>query len=328
VYHNLASSYHQLALKHYQTWKRDEKDPPFKLSMTIDPSTRASGINLRGGPGNQPADLFNENIEKAIEMYQKAISLDPSYCLSFNNLGCALILKGETYKAVGMLQDTIKIKPDFAEALNNLGVAFYYAKNSEEAKDSLAKARELDPTYNAPLFNLAKIAQAEKNGADTKKYGEAFLNLDPDSSWADSIRTALSLEKPKRTARSAQEAKPEDILGLRVGASQDEVPAAWAKPEKVRTIPLEEEPFHEAMYANGLMTISQSDEILFIIARENCGARSLKGISLGNSATDITKLYGAPPVILNTTQGVSWVYQSEKIAFQMRDGRVVSWVLF
>jgi uncharacterized protein HemY len=67
VYHNLASSYHQLAWKHYQAWKGGE-GLPFKLSMTIDPSTRASRVSLRGGTGNQPADLFNENIEKAVEM--------------------------------------------------------------------------------------------------------------------------------------------------------------------------------------------------------------------------------------------------------------------
>jgi hypothetical protein len=207
-------------------------------------------------------------------------------------------------------------------------VAFYYAKNPGEAKESFAKACELDPTYNAPPFNLAKVAQAEKNSADLKKYGEAYLKLDADSAWADIIHGVLSLEKPKGTAQPAQGAKPEDILGLQAGASQDEVPAAWGKPRKVRTIPLEEEPFKEAIYANGVMTISQSDEILLIVAREGCAGKSGKGISLGSLAKDTAKLYGAPPLVLNTTQGASWVYPLEKIAFQIRDGKVVSWVLF
>jgi tetratricopeptide (TPR) repeat protein len=330
VYHNLASCHHQLALKNYQAWKGDEKVVRFKLSTAIDPATLAKKISLesRGGQDNRAANLFRENIKKAIELYQQAISMDPWYYLSYNNLGCAHILNDEAYLAVGMFQKALEIKPDFVEALNNLGVAFFYTKNLAEAKESLTKSNELDPTYNAPLFNLAKIAQEEKKGADAKKYGEAYLKLDPDSSWADSIRTALSLEKPKSGASSAKMKEQENLLGLQAGASKDKIPAAWREAGKVHLIHIEEEPFKEDMYPNGVMTLSQSDEILMIIAREGYSGKSVRGVCLGSSVKDVAELYGPPPVILNTAQGASWVYQSEKITFQIRDNKVVSWMLF
>jgi hypothetical protein len=102
VYHNLASSHHQLALQYYRLWKHDTQVIPFKLSLAVDPVPRASRIALRGhAPQNEkPADLFHEHIDKAIAFYQTAISLDPSYVLSYNNLGCALIMKADWYKAI------------------------------------------------------------------------------------------------------------------------------------------------------------------------------------------------------------------------------------
>lgn len=128
VYHNLASSHHQLALKYYRLGKGRTIALPFKLSLAIDPRTRAREI-FRGG--KTPDELFQEHLNKAIEFYQTAISLDPAYLLSYNNLGAALILKDDVYKAIATLQDALKIAPESVEALNNLGVAFFYAEIKE-----------------------------------------------------------------------------------------------------------------------------------------------------------------------------------------------------
>lgn len=328
VYHNLASSHHQLALTHYQAWKGEKDAMLFKLSMAIDPSTLAMSITLKGGTGTGPEELFKANIEKAIEFYGKAISQDPSYYLSYNNLGCALILKDEPHKAVGTFKDALKIKPDFAEALNNIGVAFYYAENPAKAKENLTKARETDPSYDAPLFNLARIAQKEKNAADAKKYGEAYLRLDPDSPWADSVRTALSMERPKVTSPASAHKEKENILGLETGAENKEIPASWGKSTATSTISIEEEPFKTALYPNGIMIVSQKDEIIMIVNPERFQGKSGRGISIGSPAKDVLSSYGTPSKMLNITQGVTWAYQADKIAFRMRDNKVVSWVLF
>jgi tetratricopeptide (TPR) repeat protein len=327
VYHNIASSYHQLALGYYQAWKGDEKAVPFKLSMAIDPSTRASRITLRGATGSNPADLFKENLDKAIELYQKAIALDPSYYLSYNNLGCALILKGETYKAIGVFQDALKIKPDCAETLNNLGVAYFYAENPAKAKESLAKARGLDPAYNAPLFNLVKIAQQEKNSADAKKYGEAYLKLDSASPWADMVRETLSLKGGKQPLAATGAKGAEKVLGVGIGAYDDEVPKEWGKPA-IREQALEEKPFRINAYTNRVMTLSQDDEIKLIVTLDGFGGKSAKGIALGTTEKDVIAAYGAPAQVLEMTQGTTWLYASQGIAFRLRNGKVVSWLLF
>jgi tetratricopeptide (TPR) repeat protein len=128
---------------------------PFKLSLSIDPVTRASRISLRGRDrkDKDPSALLQEHLDKAIEFYQTAISLDPSYVLSYNNLGCAFMLQRDAYKAIATLQDALKIAPDTPKVLNNLGVAFFYAENPPWY-DASAQSLCMAPSYDAPVFNL------------------------------------------------------------------------------------------------------------------------------------------------------------------------------
>ena len=181
VYHNLASSHHRLALKHYRLWKRNETDIPFQLSLAIDPVTRAGPRRRGGSPerlfSGSPKKLFKNHLAKAIQFYQRAISLDSAYYLSYNNLGCALLLKGDAYRAIATLQDALKISPTSSQALNNLGVAFIHAENLKKGRVNLVKAKEMDSTDKAPLFNLGLLAHKKQNSADRKKYwGEVFEN--------------------------------------------------------------------------------------------------------------------------------------------------------
>jgi len=328
VYHNLASSHHQLALKHYRSWKRDEQGFPFKLSIAIDPETRASKITLRAPGAEGPADLFKNHIEKAIKYYETAITLDPSYVLSYNNLGCALIMKGDVYDAVGKLRKAIKMKSDFVPSLNNLGVAFFLAENERKAKENLVKASEFDSAYDAPFFNLGKIAFEEKKEAEAKKYWIAYLELDSASGWADSIRKSLSLETPEEVLKSPPDEGIENIMGLEAGDYEDDISETWGKPVKKRDFFLEEEPFKVAVYKNGVKTLSQEDEIKMILTPEGFKGKSARGISISSLEKDVLAEYGRPSKVLPMTQGATWVYASEGIAFQLRGGKVVSWLLF
>lgn len=329
VYHNLAISHHQLALKYYRRWKGDEEPIPFKLSLTADPHTRATEITLRSRRYcANPAALFQMHIESAIELYEKAILLDPSYLLSYSNLGSALIVKGEFYEAIAKLKKALRIDENYAEALNNLGVAFFCAENLAKAKDSLFKAHNLNPAYDAPLFNLGKIAYEEKKEVEAKKYWTAYLKLDPASPWSDVIYKTLSLERPEDALKSFAVGGTENIMGLEAGAFEDDVPSGWGKPCRIRSILLEEEPFVVAVYNNGVMTLSQVNDILMIVVPDGYVGKSARGISIGVSEKEVLARYGTPSKVLNMTRGTSLVYYPLGITFQLREGKVVSWLLF
>lgn len=328
VYHNLASSHHQLALEFLREWQKDKKDIPFKLSIALDPETLAGNITLRDIGKKESAERFNKHIEKAIEYYKTAISLDPSYLFSYNNLGCALAVKGEAYGAVSMIQKAIKIKPGFAPALNNLGVAFYLTENPAKAKKNLLKAAELDPKYDAPLYNLGIIAHKDKNENEAKKHWMAYLELDPDSGWAGTIRKTLAPGKPEETRKSASPGNFENITGLEIGDYEEDVPAGWGKPVNKREIPLEKKPFLVSTYKNGVKTLSQEDEIKLILIPGSYNGKSVKGISIGSPGKDVLAKYGRAARILRMTAGDAWVYSPGGIAFTLREDKVVSWFLF
>lgn len=330
VYHNLASSHHQLAL-HYDRLRRpDTQVIPFKLSLAVDPLTRASRIVLRGRePQNKTlAELFHEHMDKAIEFYQTAISLDPSYVLSYNNLGCALILKADWYKAIATLQDALKIAPNAPETLNNLGVAFFAADIPQQAKLHLTKARELAPDYDAPLFNLGKIAAAEKRAAEAQRHWQSYLRLDATSPWADLIRRQTARLSSQPLLPSLPQQAAERVMEVAVATFEDEIPAAWGQPSVVKDLLLEEEPFKVARYPQGIITLSQAMEVLMIIALQEYRGTSGKGIAIGSKTQDVLARYHIPSTVLPMTQGESWVYEAQGIAFQFRAGKVVSWLLF
>jgi tetratricopeptide (TPR) repeat protein len=326
VYHNLAASHHQLALQYYQLWKEDAWALPFKLSLAIDPVARAGKVALRGVDGTgKPAELFHAHLAKAIEFYNTAISLDTSYALAYNNLGCALILQGEAYKAIAVLQDALKITPNSPQILNNLGVAFFYAENPRQAKAHLTRAAELAPAYSAPIFNLGQLAHDAHQEAEAQRYWLAYVQLDPVGPWANRVRQRVPQAPPPPQLAAAPQV-PEAVMGVTVGAFADEVPASWGGPRKSQ-LTLEAQPFTVARYPHVVLTLSK-DEIWMITVLDGYTGTSAKGIRLGSAAQEVLARYGPPAQVVEMTQGESWVYEAQGIAFQLREHQVTSWQLF
>ena len=330
VYHNLAASHHQLALRYYR--QAQPQALPFKLTLGVDPTTRARGIVLRGliPERQRPAALFREHIDKAIEFYKTAISLDPEYALSFNNLGCALIVKGPegAFEAIATLQKAHKMQPDAPDILNNLGVAFYLAQLPEQARTHLQQARARDRRYDAPLFNLGKIAYEDQRYAKARRYWRDYLRLDAVSAWAELLRRQDEHLPPLAGRARTIRLPAEHVMGITVAAFEDDIPRRWGQPRLRHRILLEEEPLIVTRYSHGITTFSQEEEIVMIHALEEYEGKSAMGIAIGSSEKAVLDQYRTPSRTLDMTQGVSWVYDAHGISFQIRNGKVVSWLLF
>lgn len=327
VHHNLAASHHQLALQAYQAWKKDLPALPFQLSLAIDPLTRASRIYLEGpkrggaaGPA-EPAALFRHHLDQAIALYREALTHDASYTPSAINLGCALIMRGlqaekrglnaDFSEAVTTLLRAFERDPNSPEILNNLGVALFYVERPDQAKDHLARAQTLAPTYPAPVFNLGQIAHTEQRESEARHYWNAYELLAP---------------RPTPGPPAAKQGI-ESVMGLAVGHLEDRVPQPWGKPAQSK-FQVEKRTFAVATYPGGVMTLSQDGEIRMIMVREGFRGASARGVTLGSEARDILAHYGSPSRRLELTQGQSWGYDAYRIAFQLRDGKVISWLVF
>ena len=86
---------------------------------------------------------INEEYDKSISFFLRAIELDPDYADAYNNLGIAYYNQGNYTKAIEMWEKTIKLDPDLALAYNNLGIAYYNNSDVNTALIYYKKAARL-----------------------------------------------------------------------------------------------------------------------------------------------------------------------------------------
>lgn len=324
VHHNLAISYHQLALKMLGTTNRS-KATQFKLSLTIDPVTRASASAYRGPEENY--QRFKKLIVVATDYYQTAVKQDPSYLLAYRNLGSAYIINNEPFKAIAILKDGLKLDPDNPGLMNALGVAFYFSENLPKAQHYLKRALRYSPGYNDPLYNLGVVAYLGNRINEAKSYWNRYLALDSGSNWSKTLKSRYKIGKEMASPRGLVSVKNEMLSGIQIGNYNDEIPPNWGR-ASLKVSSFKDVPFTTAYYDNGVTTISEGDEIRAILANKRFSGESNRGIKIGVSKQKLLSAYGVPSNKLKTTQGASWVYTRERITFQIRDDNVVSWVIF
>jgi tetratricopeptide (TPR) repeat protein len=122
----------------------DENDAPgamenYQRAIKLDPSFAVAITNL----GLVAYDLGD--VEGAIDHYRKALAADPAYVLAHNNLGAALLDKDDLAEAAAACRRAIKLQPDFALAHYNLGRALERQGDLDGAVASYSRAAELGP---------------------------------------------------------------------------------------------------------------------------------------------------------------------------------------
>lgn len=335
VYHNLGVSHHQLALQAYRLWQGDTPPLPFQLSIAVEPVTPASQVYLRERTTVQrgtttpipPATLFQQHLEQAIGAYRQALELDPAYTPAATNVGGALLLRGvhtpggtrraDVSEAVTVLQRALEHGPQTPQLLNTLGVALWYVESLRQSQDlrdakaqlRLAQARA--PEYAAPVWNLRHIAQAEQQPTQVHAYQRLYEQVTHQPSSA-----------PQRDTPQA-----ESLFGLAVGDLEQQVPAQWGVPTR-HAFQHEGTVFLLATYPVGISTVSRDGELLMLVAQAGCRGSSAGGMTLGKTRHDLLTRYGPPARRVETTQGESWRYEAQRIAFQLRAGTIVSWLIY
>lgn len=323
VHLNLAASHHQLALQAYRACHPAAQLFPFQLSVAIDPLTRASQIFLERMRGQtvDPAGQFRAHLEAAMRWYREALAQDATSTLAARNLGAALILRSvETPKdglhpdvaeASSLLSRARQHAPQDSALLNTLGVAFFYDERLDRATAAFKEATTRDPTDAAPVFNLSVLARAAHREDEAQRYQQAYTQL---------IAGSASAPSPPHPPA-------ETVEGVRPGTPVQNVPASWGVAMS-STVQVGGTLYTVATYPTGTMTLAQGSEVLMLMVREGYQGLSAQGIRLGSRADDVLARYGPPTRRHELARGHSWAYDAQRIAFQLRDGQVVSWLRF
>jgi tetratricopeptide (TPR) repeat protein len=226
-----------------------------------------------------------------------------------------------------MLKDSLRLEPARLDTLNNLGVAFYYAENPAKAMEYFMEAHRIDPAYDLPLFNLGRLALEMGKESEGRQYLSQYLELDKTSRWSAMARKLIDPGSTQPSLSQTGEQPKENILGVKSGASDEELPRQWGEP-KTDDVPIERYPYRICTFPNQLVAVSQRNQVELIVALDGFSGKTARDVAMGYSKEEVISRYGEPSTTMDSSQGVTLVYELPGVSFNFRDGKLVSWVLF
>jgi tetratricopeptide (TPR) repeat protein len=118
---------------------------------------------------------YERNIvwSSSYKLWADCVEKSPEKARPHNNLGLALIERGEVVDAIRHYTEALQIAPDFLEAYNNLGLALVETGRINEAIAHYSKVLQLNPDHAIVRYNLgialAKLGRVAEAVAQFQK---------------------------------------------------------------------------------------------------------------------------------------------------------------
>jgi tetratricopeptide (TPR) repeat protein len=130
--------------------------------------------------------------DEAIAQYQKALEINPHDAGIYYNFGNALAQKGLPNEAIAQFQKALGIDPNLANAHNNLGNALLQEGRVDEAMAQFQKALEIKPTYAEAHNNLGNALARKGQMDEAMAQFQKALKINPDDAKAqDNVGNVL-----------------------------------------------------------------------------------------------------------------------------------------
>lgn len=138
-----------------------------------------------------------QNLDNAIEAFNRAINIDSSYALAYAGLGQAQLIKYEQTKDIHLIERAIKscnkaiaINDNLTSVKNTLGYIYLETGRYNEAKDEFQKVLEVDPVnsraYNGraeAFVKMGMIKEAEASYKEAIRMKPGYWNLYNGLGW-------------------------------------------------------------------------------------------------------------------------------------------------
>jgi tetratricopeptide (TPR) repeat protein len=125
--------------------------------------------------------LMNKgDLDAAIVNYKQALTIKPDYADAYNNMGNALNSKGDLEAAIGSYQQALKIKPDCAEAYYNMGNVLHDKGDLEAAIGSYQQALKIKPDYAEAYSNMGNVLQDKGDSEAAINSHKRAIKIKPD----------------------------------------------------------------------------------------------------------------------------------------------------
>tara|TARA_B100001057_G_scaffold286762_1_gene286870 strand:- start:3090 stop:5066 length:1977 start_codon:yes stop_codon:yes gene_type:complete len=119
---------------------------------------------------------FNlKDYNKAIDLWQETIKIDPNFLSGLNNLGNALSKIQKFEEAIGYLNKSLEIKPDFFETHYTLSEIFFQKGLHEKSLHHLNEAIKVKPDHLQTIKNKLKLLLKLNKREETLEFLEKVI---------------------------------------------------------------------------------------------------------------------------------------------------------
>ncbi|OQR66579.1 small glutamine-rich tetratricopeptide repeat-containing protein alpha-like [Tropilaelaps mercedesae] len=130
-------------------FKSEQSSAAGEAASKKEPNPEAEAAKLEGNEL-----LKAEKYQEALEMYSKAIDLDPYNAVYFCNRAAAFSKLDKSSEAIEDCEAALKIDPTYSKAYGRMGIAYANMGDHEKAYKCYQKALQLDPTNESYKNNL------------------------------------------------------------------------------------------------------------------------------------------------------------------------------
>ncbi|MDY6790612.1 MAG: tetratricopeptide repeat protein [Thermodesulfobacteriota bacterium] len=264
-----------------------------------------------------------KSLEQALQLVQKAISIDESNPSCYRKLSAIYMSKRQYERAIAEAERAIALDPNGADAHSQLGIALVYSGRQQEAIAPLEKAIRINPLPPSLYFGRLGVAYR-----DTGRYEEAIaqfkkaINLAPDAyiphlflastyslagldeearteaSEVLRIQPKFSLERFKKRLFYKNKADKELVIGaLRKAGLPEQPPLPLPDKPSIAVLPftnMSDDPKQE-YFSDGItesiITALSKVEKLFVIARNSTFTYKGKPVKVQQVAQDLGVQY-------------------------------------
>ena len=313
AWNNLGTAYHWMYL---QQAGETEKFQPSLIDYFVPLRSQVRGENPLG---------------KAIRCYQRALAINANAEGTKANLAIALISTREKMNlatAENLLRDLLAAEPSNRSYLNDYGILTYWLQDANSTKANHDAARNLfQKAVGAgslcALYNLS-LLQIDSGEAEKGMRGFAeYLKKDSFSPWAKRVFGIFEQRNvPIGSSKIPSSPPVTNILGIKLGATSDEVTKLIGKPDRIEATKTSAQDSGEIFWymSSGIGVIfSEGKVILVIVSAATVGDQrflqsgyvpqpEVAGIAIGTGLDDLQKIFGEPVSVRTDSQTGDKIY--------------------
>ncbi len=157
--------------------KREQALDDFNKAISLNPNYPPAYI----GKGNILSD--NEKFEEALLEYDKALALESS-SITLCNVGILFFNQNKNEKALEYFNKAIEVDPTYMDSFYNRGIFYTRIKEYDKARDDFNTAITLEPTHSDAFYNRAFVFAEMGNSDDALSDYSRAIELNPSSASA------------------------------------------------------------------------------------------------------------------------------------------------